>query len=430
MAVAGRSVLTPWGAWTGKSVALAVPDDWQLVELPMHDAPALSASEIAHALDHPVGADRLDVLAASRRRAVIAVDDITRPTRTAPLVAAVVDRLTGAGMPLDSITVLVATGAHAPATPHDIRLKLGDLAGRLRVISHDPTADVVESGVSLAGQAVLVNREYLAADLRIGIGGVMPHPFAGFSGGGKIVLPGLSDLDSVIRSHKYALMGFRGGLQFEGNRFRADMEKAVAEIGIDWTVNVVLNSRCETAAVIAGDLVHAHRAAAARAREIGATAAPLQPLDALVLNAFPKDSELLQVEAALVAVRAGMTAWLKPRAPVVLLGACPEGLGFHRLFGPGGRLFRKPTAKAYLNGHVLHVVSPATSADGERAAFWEGYPYFNDWDSAVVALTATLPASPVVGFAPSGPLHVPSAADWATVGASTGASDAMSEGRR
>jgi hypothetical protein len=241
----------------------------------------------------------------------------------------------------------------------------------------------------------------------------MPHPFAGFSGGGKIVLPGLADLDSVVRSHKYALMGFGGGLKLEGNRFRNDMERAVREIGLDWTVNVVMNSRCETAALVAGDFVEAHREASARAREIGATIPPDRPLDALVLNAYPKDSELLQVEAALVAVRAGMTEWLKPAAPVVLLGACPDGLGSHQLFGPGGRLFRKPSAKSYLRERVLHVVSPAVVEDTTRAAFWDGYAYFDRWESCLVALNAALPRTAAIGLAPSGPLHVPASKEAA-----------------
>ena len=202
-------------------------------------------------------------------------------------------------------------------------------------------------------------------------------------------------------------MGLGGGLKLDGNRFRNDMERAVREIGLDWTVNVVMNSRCETAALAVGDLVEAHRAASARATEIGATAGPPRPLDALVVNAYPKDSELLQVEAALVAVRAGMTDWLTPGAPVVLLGACPDGLGFHQLFGPGGRLFRKPTAKSYLRDRVLHVVSPATGDDTSRAAFWEGYPYFRSWDACAAVLAGTLPSSSLIGFAPSGPLHVP-----------------------
>jgi hypothetical protein len=153
----------------------------------------------------------------------------------------------------------------------------------------------------------------------------------------------------------------------------------------------------------------AHRMAVARAREVGETRAPATPLDALVLNAYPKDSELLQVEAALVALRAGMIDWLRPGAPVVLLGACPEGLGSHQLFGPGGRLFRKPAQKAFLGGHVLHVVSRATGADADRGAFCPAYPYHADWDSCLEQIAPAVGSSPVVGYAGSGPLHVPAA---------------------
>ena len=401
------TITAAWGAWTDASVDLPMPSHWQPIELTMHDGPPLSSAEIDHALNHPVGAEPLHLLARSRARAVIAIDDITRPTRTAPLVARIVDRLVSAGISLDAITVVMATGAHRSATPDDIRRKVGELAARVRVLSHDPVHGVVETGVSLAGQPVRVNHEFLSADLRIGVCGVMPHPFAAFSGGGKVVLPGLADLDAVVRSHKYALMGFGGGLELDGNRFRHDMERAVREIGLDWTVNVGLNSRCETAALFAGDFVQAHRAAAQRAREIGATTAPQQLLDALVVNAYPKDSELLQVEAALVSLRAGMSQWLRSDAPVVLIGACPEGLGSHQLFGPGGRLFRKPVPKSYLGGRLLHVVSPATTCDSERGVFCAAYPYHDTWKSCVDALSPTLGSSPTVGYAPAGPLHVP-----------------------
>jgi hypothetical protein len=391
----------------GASVELPVPPAWRIVALSMRDAPALDAAAIDAALEGPVGAPPLETLAAGRHRAAIAIDDITRPTRTAPLLSRMVARLTATGLPPDAITILLATGAHAPATADDIRLKVGEVAARVRVLTHDPVRDVMDTGVTLAGHPVRVNAAFLNADLRIGIGAVMPHPFAAFSGGGKIVLPGLADLESVVRSHKYALMGFGGGLRLEGNRFRSDMEKAVRQIGLDWTVNVVLNSRCETAALTTGDLGVAHALAARRASQIGATQGPKEPLDALVINAYPKDSELLQVEAALVALRSGMLEWLKPEAPVALLGACPQGLGSHRLFGPGGRLFRKPARKSYLGHHPLHIVSPSVLADDTRAVFNEAYPYHPSWESCVASLSAVLGLAPTVGCLPCGPLHVP-----------------------
>jgi hypothetical protein len=126
-----------------------------------------------------------------------------------------------------------------------------------------------------------------------------------------------------------------------------------------------------------------------------------------VINAYPKDSELLQVEAALVALRAGMLEWLKPDAPVALLGACPHGLGSHQLFGPGGRLFRRPSRKSYLGGHVLHVVSPSVVADTSRAVFSDVYPYHDSWASCAATFTAALGSSPTIGYVPCGPLHVP-----------------------
>ena len=403
----GGRLAVSWGAWTGRTIDLRVPAGWQIVPLAMADAPGLTAEQIDDALERTIDAPVLEVAARGKSRVVIAVDDITRPTRTAPVIAPVITRLTRCGIDLSAITVVIATGAHRAATDADINLKLGDWARRLRVVSHDPVNGVDPTDVTLAGTSVRVNRDFLNADLRMSIGGVMPHPFAGFSGGGKMVLPGLSDLDAVVRSHKYALMGFGGGLALEGNRFRIDMERAVRAIGLHWTVNVVSNSRCEPAAIVAGDMVAAHRVAADAARQIGATRAPGQLLDALVLNAFPKDSELLQVEASLVALRAGMATWLRPGAPVVLLAACPDGLGEHQLFGPGGRLFRTPVAKNYLAGHNVHVVSPATDADPSRAAFWAGYAYHRDWQQCVDALIPVLPPRAVVGYAGCGPLHVP-----------------------
>lgn len=407
-AAVGLGVRVPWSAWTDeREMVLGVPPGWDSVALRMADAPALSREAMARALAEPIGASPLASVARGKHSASIAIDDRTRPLKTAVILRAVVDELTRAGISNEHITVIVASGAHRPASDHDFAAKIGrELLAQVRAVAHDPERNLVETGATLGGVPVRVNRDFAAAELRIGIGSVIPHPFAGFSGGGKIVLPGLADLDVLARTHKFALMGFRGGGPLEGNRFRSEMETAVRQIGLDWTVNVAVNSQREAAGVFAGDMVEAHRAAAGAAAAIGLTPAPDRLLDAIVLNAFPKDGELLQVEAALVPLRNGMMSWLTPTAPVVLSAACPQGLGYHGLFGPGGRLFRTPSRRSFLNDHPLIIFSPDSEKEDVAKLFWEGYPLCRTWEAVLSTLTSPLNERGTIGIVPCAPLQV------------------------
>jgi lactate racemase len=402
-----QSVRLQWDAWHGDiAQRFDLPGSWHVTELSMADAPALRADGLAEAFDHPLSAPSLERLVAGRRSAAIAVDDLTRPTNTAPLVESIVSRMCRGGLTLRDITVVIASGAHRPAAPRDVELKIGPLANRLRVVAHDPSADLADTGVKLGGVPVRLNRAFFDADVRIGVGCVMPHPFAGFSGGGKIVVPGLADLDVLARTHKFALMGLQGGPKLAGNTFRTQMESAVRDIGLHWTVNAVVNSRRETAFVAAGDLVVAHRAAAAAATKIGATVLPDKPLDALIVNAYPKDGELLQVEAALVALRSGLMNQLAPGAPIVLTAACRDGLGVHGLFGPNGRLFRAPAIKSFLGQRPLWLFSPGVDLSAARVLAHESYPFYSAWSELVDDLRCRLRPDARVGIVPCGPLQI------------------------
>jgi len=405
-------VRLPWGAWHGDVPReLPVPADWHVTELAMADAAALSEADVERALDTPVDAPRLEDLLRGVRTAAIAIDDITRPAKTASLLRRVVDRLARGGVPLSRIQIIIAGGAHAPASPGDMALKVGlELMDAVTVLSHDPDGDLADTGATLAGAPVRINRRFADADLRIGVGTVMPHPFAGFSGGGKIVIPGLADLDVLARTHKYALMGMQGANGVDGNRFRRDMEQAVRQIGLHWTINMVVNARRAVAFVCAGDLIGAHRTAASAAQRIGATPAPSERLDALVVNAYPKDSELLQIEAALVALRNGALDWLTPDAPVVLAGACPRGLGHHGLFGRGGRLARVPSRKTFLGRRPLIVFAANVRESDVRSVFWSDYPFCRDWAEVIAALRPRLPQNARVGVLPCAPLQWPARA--------------------
>jgi nickel-dependent lactate racemase len=402
-----QSIRLPWDAWHGDiSQQFDLPASWRIIELGMADAPALEADDVEDALRRPLDAPPLERLAAGCRSAAIAVDDLTRPTNTAPLVEWIVAQLGQAGLAPGHVTVVIASGAHRRAGAGDIELKVGALANRVRVVAHDTAGDLADTGVRLGGVPIRLNRAFFDADLRIGIGCVMPHPFAGFSGGGKIVVPGLADLDVLTRTHKFALMGFQGGRNLSGNAFRGQMEGAVREIGLHWTVNVVVNSRRETAFVAAGDLVAAHRAAVTAAERIGATTLPDAPLDAVMVNAYPKDGELLQVEAALLALRSGLMNQLAPDAPIILTAACREGLGVHGLFGSAGRLFRIPAIKTFLNKRPLWLFSPGVDLSAARVVMHESYPFYSDWASLVDALQRRLRAGAQIGVVPCGPLQI------------------------
>jgi hypothetical protein len=115
---------------------------------------------------------------------------------------------------------------------------------------------------------------------------------------------------------------------------------------------------------------------------------------------------MLQVEAALVFLRSGALQWLEPGAPIVLTAACPDGLGSHGLFGPGGRLCRVPAVKSFLRDHPLWLFAPGVSEDAARTVLWSGYPYYADWAALTAALASVLPPQRNVGTVPCGPMQV------------------------
>jgi nickel-dependent lactate racemase len=401
-------VSLPWSAWHGDTqLEIHLPPEWHPVWLPPADGPALDAVAIARALDTPEAAPPIEEVVRGRKTVAIAVDDLSRPLQARAILEPLLVRLRGAGIRDDDVTIIIATGAHRPATTDDFAQKIGlPLMSRVRTISHNPERDLADTGVSLAGVPIRVNETFLRAGVRLGVCTVLPHPFAGFSGGGKIVIPGLADLNVLERTHRYALMGLQGGIGLATNRFRDDMENAVARIGLHWTVNVVTNSRREVAAIASGDFVRAHRAAAAAATQLGSTQPPVNRLDALILNAYPKDTELLQIETALAVLRMGMEHWTVPDAPIVLTGACADGLGTHGLFGPGGRLFRVPSRKTFLGKRPLIVFSPNVTAEAAAQVFWQGYPVFQTWDAVIDRLRHYLSPGARVGCVPCAPLQL------------------------
>ena len=196
------TVEVPWNAWfEDGEMALSFPDPWRVDVLRMTAPPAPPAT-VAERIATPLDSEPLRTLARGKRLVGIAVDDIARPTPVHEFLPQVVDELLAAGVPEDGIQVFVASGAHRTPVLGDVVRKIGaPLAERLKIVYHNPYDNLADLGHTSSGVPIAINRSYLACDLRISIGGITPHDFAGFGGGYKTVTVGLSGIRALHETH-------------------------------------------------------------------------------------------------------------------------------------------------------------------------------------------------------------------------------------
>ncbi|MDZ7289578.1 MAG: lactate racemase domain-containing protein [candidate division KSB1 bacterium] len=403
------SYALPWRAWFGdEQIHLSFPDHWQIEVLAMADAPAMPKNAITAALMRSIDAAPIYNLAHDKRRVAIAIDDLSRPTPASQILPILLEMLRFCGLSDEQISIIISLGSHSALKPNEIVRKVGaEVAYRMRVENHDCQHNLVDTGVKVGQVPVLINRTFAEADLKILLGSVVPHAFAGFSGGAKMVLPGLANIESIEWTHKAVLMGLRGKAgTLEGNRFRAEFERVAHHVGVQLSINVVVNSRREIAGVFVGDLEAAHRRAAEFAREVYVTRLPSGPLDVAILNAYPKDDELLQAENAFMFHHTAPPGYLKEDGLVLLSSACSLGMGHHGLFGPGQRLYRKPMRKGFLGNRQLAAFMPGVTSEEFHQIYWEGYSHFCTWEAALEFLEQRYPHGARVGVFPCSSIQI------------------------
>lgn len=287
------------------------------------------AAELSRALDSPIGCAPLAHIAKGKRSAAISVCDITRPAPNARTLPPVLDRLRAAGIASDSITILIATGLHRAATREEVDAIVGpEIARRYRVVSHDAKilAEHRYLGATMRGTPVYIDERFLAADLHITLGFIEPHLMLGFSGGRKLVAPGLAAQETIKVLHSPRFM--REPLATEGSILGNPLHEELLEIARmarhDFALDVTLTRERRISGVFAGDPVKAH-AAGVSAVEAGCLDRLDELADAAITSSagYPLDLTFYQCVKGITAAQ----HLVKPGGRILLVAECAEGVG-------------------------------------------------------------------------------------------------------
>jgi nickel-dependent lactate racemase len=315
------------GFGTGVQI-LHVPDENLLGILTPNEVPhtLTGAAEVTRALKVPVGTPRLCQIVRPGEKIVIITSDITRPMPTAKVMPALLDQLYAAGIRQEDITLVFGLGSHRKHTDEERKKLAGERAYQeLTCIDGDPE-DCVRVGITSRGTPVDIVRVVAEADRRICLGNIEYHYFAGYSGGAKAIMPGVSTRAAIQSNHSHMIEAAACSGRLEGNPVREDIEEAAVMVGVDFLLNVVLDEHKQIIHAVAGDVVKAHREGCAFLDRLFAV--PIaERADIVVVSqgGAPKDLNLYQVQKALDNAKHAV----KKGGVIILVGSCREGLGEH-----------------------------------------------------------------------------------------------------
>ena len=283
-------------------------------------------AEVIRALKTPIGSKRLRDIAKEGERIVIITSDITRPMPTSKVLPALLDELYSAGVHSKDIILVFALGIHRKHTKEERRYLAGNRAySEITCIDSDAT-DFVHLGYTTRGTPVDIVRIVAEADKRICLGNIEYHYFAGYSGGAKAIMPGVSTYQAIQKNHSHIVEESAHAGKIDGNPIRDDIEEAAALCGVDFILNVILDEKKRIVKAVAGDVTEAHREGCRFLDTMYLKRIPhLADIVIVSQGGAPKDINLYQTQKALdnakFAVRKG--------GIIILIGSCEEGLGDH-----------------------------------------------------------------------------------------------------
>lgn len=321
-------------AYGKEGLAVEFPDEWnvQVVEPVFHPALADPAGALSAALERPIGSPALRELVRPTDRVGIIVNDMTRATPTPLLLAALLQHLSH--VPSGQIQIFIALGTHRPMTPAELDGMLGpEIAARCQIVQNnafDPDTQL-HVGTTSRGNEIWLNRALMACDVKILTGFIEPHFFAGYSGAGKAIMPGMAGLETILGNHCAANISHPGatwGCTW-GNPIWEEIREIARTAGATFLLDVTLNRDKQITAVFAGDLDLAYADGVAFVRNTAMIAVD-DPFDIVVTtnSGYPLDLNLYQAVKGMSA--AGQI--VRQGGAILLAAACWDGIPEHGHF--------------------------------------------------------------------------------------------------
>ncbi len=311
-----------------------LPDERITVIEPMARPPVSDPrATLLQAIRSPLERAPLRDLVRAGQTVAISVCDVTRAQPRIEMLQAIFEEIPQ--VKAEDVTILIATGTHRGNTDQELERMLGrEILSRYKVINHDSRDASMLSrvGTTSTGVQVFLNRHWLAADVRITTGFVEPHFFAGFSGGPKMVAPGLAGLETVMTLHDARHIGHpraTWGIT-EGNPIHDDVREIARMVTVHFAIDVTLNRDQKITAAFAGDVFAEHRAACASAKDTAMRQVPT-PFDVVVTtnSGYPLDQNLYQAVKGMSAA----AKIVKPGGTIVAAAECRDGLPNHGSYG-------------------------------------------------------------------------------------------------
>jgi nickel-dependent lactate racemase len=394
-----------------RETTLPFPREWELTECRMegHNLSSLSGEQIRKAFENPIGSPRIRDLAKGKEKVVILFDDLARPTPVYKILPFVLQELEKGGVDRDNISLVCAYGCHRPLVRGEMIKKLGRRAVETYpVFNHNVYEHHLKVGTTSWGTPVYINREVAGADLKIGIGCLIPHFTAGYGGGAKILVPGAAGIETIAHNHINLHRAYpeKVGLgKVRQNPRRLDVEEAARIAGLDIIVNVVVNHKKQILGAFVGDFVEAHRKGVAFANRVYGTK-NLGLFDLLVLNTFPIEES---PEKAFWAAEQS----LKKDGDVVLIWQNSDGLLPHYLVGTfgrdfGGRKWQKPGSLKIANARKVFLYTKNLSR--QERSWWgseDKVVWCREWNHLIDTLRRYHGSGTQVGIYPYATLQCP-----------------------